>query len=1224
MPARHELREGPDHATEPASRVASDAWGERVRLRLHGGHPMGRAPLTLLFAPNGESVDAPVAKRIGAPMLFRAPNLRPGWLLLPLAAAATLVWAAPALGAAGDLDPSFDGDGRLVQNLGQLRRDGPATSMVRQSDGKYVTAGTYNGLTEASGDFMVVRYMPDGSLDPSFGGDGIVITDFGGAERATDVELQPDGKIVVVGYAFDQLVARYEPDGDLDPTFSGDGKVSTNLFSGLEVTTAVALDSAGRIVVVGSDDVGPRDMSVSRYTSAGTLDGTFDGDGKRTVDLGGDDIPEGVAIGGGDKVVVAGTSASLFALARLNTDGSLDTNADADPGTHFGTDGIVTTDVGAGSDVANDVAIQSDGKVLAAGNSGANFGLARYNSADGSLDTSFDPVGNDGTVTTNSGPNTESRAESVALDAGAKIVIAGTVQTTPPGTSDFAVARYNPNGSLDSNADADPATHFGTDGLVTNPEGDGLLGVRAEPGGKVIAAGQTDGYAAVARYETDGDLDTTFSGNGIADDPLIVEPSEDFVSSGYVYPDGKILTLGPTFLGERGGDNAVLTRHNPDGSLDSGFGSGGIATVSVSQGGHESIGDVLVGDDGKIVVQELDDPDGLGGVAAHSAFAKLNPDGSLDTTFDGDGKLSLVGDTPRASGLLADGSLVVVSTNGGSELIRKFTTTGIPDPSFGGGDGVAPYLPAGGSADVLGLTGGKFVVASRSGGGSGLARYEADGDLDLSFGGGDGFVTTGFDPGFKTETLAQPDGKIIVIGGISDFGVMRYTKDGAPDAGFGGGDGLVTEDFGANEAARDVALQPDGKILVAGSSVDFSIPKPSDFALARYTPAGAPDASFGGGDGKLLTNFLPTADDFALAVGVQPGGKIVLAGDSESVDPTGDVALARYLPDPPRPTNTSPPSIPTSGNVGQTVACTHGVWTGSPTSFVFSWTRDGATIANEHASSYKLRAGDAGHTIRCRVVAHNAGGDSQPATSNALSVTNLPPSNTSPPTIPSTGKVGNTVTCKPGTWTGSPPSFAFSWTFDGSSIANQHGKTYRLGAGDAAHTIRCQVVARNAGGSSAPATSNALKVKRPPSSCKDLTLPKSAINKPKAAFANGKLLLKGTASDVACGKRGQVVRVIVTIARHLDPSHGKNRCRFLLESGRALGPVRGCDGKPPIVFPATGTSKWSLTMVATPPKATYTIRSLAADAAGNLQPVTRTGPNVMKLKRGAAAAAARR
>jgi uncharacterized delta-60 repeat protein len=822
------------------------------------------------------------------------PRLR--WLVLPLAAAAILVCAALAVAAAGDLDPSFDGDGKLIQNLGQVRRDGPATSIVRQSDGKYVIAGSKNAISEASGgdDFLVARYMPDGSLDPSFGGDGIVTTDFGGTERANDIELGAGGIIVVAGSGTTQLVARYEPDGDLDPTFDGDGKVSSDLFPGAESTRALAIDSAGRIVVVGS--VGsPADMTVSRYSSAGILDVSFNGGGSRKVDLGGDDKAESVAIGSGDKVVVAGTSASLFALVRLNADGSLDTDADADPGTHFDSDGIVSTDVGTGNDAANDVAIQSDGKVLAVGNSGSNFGLARYNSADGSLDTSFDPVGNDGTVTTGFGANTDGRAESVSLDAGAKIVVAGTVQTTPPGTFDFAAARYNPNGSLDSTTDADPSTHFGTDGLVTNPEGDGLLGVRAEPGGTVIAAGQTLGAAAVARYEADGDLDPTFSGNGIADDPLISEPSGDFVSSGYIYPDGRILALGSTSLGERGGFNFGLARYNADGSLDSSFGSGGVATVSFSPGGFESVGNVLVGADGKIVAAGFDDADGVGGVPGGAVYARLNTDGSLDPSFSGDGKL-IINDSRTGEGLLADGSLVTTTLNGGSELIRKFTVAGVPDLSFGGGDGIAPFLPTGGSNDVLGLAGGKFVVAFRASGDAGLARYESDGDLDLSFGGGDGFVTTDFDPGIGVQVIAQPDAKFVMVGGVGDFGVIRYTPEGAPDPAFGGGDGLVIDDFGASERARDVALQADGKILVGGNSITLGDPTSGDFALARYTPTGDPDTSFGGGDGKVLTSFGP-ANDFGVAVGLQAGGNIVLAGTSVAIDPGGDHALARYLPD---------------------------------------------------------------------------------------------------------------------------------------------------------------------------------------------------------------------------------------------------------------------------------------------------------------------------------------
>ena len=828
-----------------------------------------------------------------------------------LAAVATLVCNAPALGAAaGDLDPSFGGgDGMLTMNLGELRRDGPATSIVRQSDGKYVIGSVYDGLSNDAGDIMLVRYMPDGSLDPSFGGDGIVITDIGFAERVTDVELQADGKIVVaVDNILTHLVFRYEPDGDLDPTFDGDGWLSTSFIPGYTATRALAIDSVGRIVVVGTRTPAPGsppgDMTVSRYTPAGTLDATFDGDGQRTVDLGGDDRIWSVAIASGDKVVAAGTSASLFALARLNADGSLDTNADADPGTHFGTDGIVTTDVGPGTDVANDVAIQPDGKVLAAGNSGVNFGLARYNPADGSLDTSFDPIGLDGTVTTGFGPNTEGRAESVALDAGAKIVVAGTMRTSPPDppTFDFAVARYNPNGGLDS-------TFGGGDGLVTNPVGDKLLGVRAEPGGKVIAAGHTDGYSAVARYEADGDLDPTFSGNGIADDPLLIEPSGDGVAKGFVYPDGKILTLNTTYLGERGtfdgergGANAQITRHNPDGSLDSGFGSGGLATVSFSTPASVGFHELMVRDDGKIVIAGTDHK-AFFPLTTDGLFARLNADGSLDTTFSGDGKLRIVNHVPNAGAVLADGSLVITTTqNGGNPLIRKFTPAGDPHPFFGGGDGIAPFPPFDGPRALLALADGRFVVAFREvGDESALARYEADGDLDLTFGGGDGVVKSGFQPTFVEELIAQPDGKLIMVGdtpGVTpDFSVVRFTPDGVLDTGFGGGDGLVTEDFGQSEIARDIVLQPDGKLVVAGNSMNGPFDDTGgNFALARYTPAGEPDPSFGGGDGKLLTNFLPTASDFGSVVGVQPGGNIVVAGWTLSNNNLrGDLAFARYL-----------------------------------------------------------------------------------------------------------------------------------------------------------------------------------------------------------------------------------------------------------------------------------------------------------------------------------------
>jgi hypothetical protein len=220
------------------------------------------------------------------------------------------------------------------------------------------------------------------------------------------------------------------------------------------------------------------------------------------------------------------------------------------------------------------------------------------------------------------------------------------------------------------------------------------------------------------------------------------------------------------------------------------------------------------------------------------------------------------------------------------------------------------------------------------------------------------------------------------------------------------------------------------------------------------------------------------------------------------------------------------------------------------------------------------------------------------------------PSNTRQPSIPSTGKVGTRVTCKPGAWTGAPSSFTFTWTFDGSIIAGQHGSTYTLAAGDVTHKIRCLVVAHNRLGDSRVVSSNALTVAKPASACNDKVPPESTIDKRGLSLKNSTLKLQGTASDAPCkGKPGRVVRVFVTVSRHVN-----DHCRFLLEDGRHFGPIRKCDGAPPIVFPAKGTSQWSLKMPAVLPAGSYTIRSRATDAAGNVQAVRGPGPNVILLR----------
>jgi uncharacterized delta-60 repeat protein len=345
----------------------------------------------------------------------------------------------------GSLDQSFDADGKVTTDFGG---SDVLAGVAIQADGKIVAAGTTDaGVT--GDDFALARYNPDGSLDLTFGGDGKVTTDFGDVDNGSGgVAIQGDGKIVVAGITLDVAtqqadfaLARYNPDGSLDPTFDGDGKVTTD-FGGFEQALGVAAQSDARIVVVGAINL--EDFALARYNPDGSLDQTFDGDGKVTTDFGSFDVAADVGIQADGKIVTAGsafgaTSGQDFAVARYNPDGRLDPSFDGD--------GKVTTDFG--GDDGNQaallgLAIQRNAKIVVAGMTltpadplEQDFAVARYNS-DGSLDQSFDV---DGKVTTDFGGT--DFAGGVAIQQGGKSVAAGS--TSPDGTgggASFALARY--------------------------------------------------------------------------------------------------------------------------------------------------------------------------------------------------------------------------------------------------------------------------------------------------------------------------------------------------------------------------------------------------------------------------------------------------------------------------------------------------------------------------------------------------------------------------------------------------------------------------------------------------------------------------------------------------------------------------------------------------------------------------------------------------------------
>lgn len=334
----------------------------------------------------------------------------------------------------GSLDPSFDGDGKIVADLGSENEDG-ATAFAIQPDGKIVIVGFANFQV------LLARYNEAGRPDPSFGSDG-KITDSDWSGSAAVVAIQPDGKLIVAGEVsegergyLDFMLARYNSDGSPDSSFGSNGKITTDFNQNFDYGNALALQPDGKIVVAGTAyKVLNPDFALARYNPDGSLDPSFDGDGKVTTNLnGGWDFAQALILQPDGKLVVAGNSSGQFALARYNSNGSLDTSFDGD--------GSVITDFGAGFEWVSALARQSTGELLVggttdtAGSGSADFALARYHE-DGGLDASF---GVDGKVTTDFSKG-EDMIQDLALQADGKIVAVGYADLD--GDAKFAIARY--------------------------------------------------------------------------------------------------------------------------------------------------------------------------------------------------------------------------------------------------------------------------------------------------------------------------------------------------------------------------------------------------------------------------------------------------------------------------------------------------------------------------------------------------------------------------------------------------------------------------------------------------------------------------------------------------------------------------------------------------------------------------------------------------------------
>jgi len=395
----------------------------------------------------------------------------------------------------GSLDSSFDSDGIVTMDINNS--NDVMKSIITQPDGKIIVVGySSNSVMD---NFCLVRFNSNGSIDLSFGINGIVITNFSYTSIASDVALQLDGKIVVVGHTWSGTenqfaLARYNGNGTLDTSFGNLGIVSSSFINKNAIARTIKIQNDGKIVVAGHIYTLNNDFdefAIARYTTYGALDPTFGNAGQVTTNFG----PltrnwiNSIELQDDGKIVAGGFSDYLFALVRYNSNGTLDFS--------FGASGLVTTAIpNATLGFINAVAIHSDGSIFGGGfsvDTFSNFTVAKYNSL-GNLDNTF---GINGIIVSQISTQQDG-IKDILIQADNKLLVAG--NTYENSVFQFALARFDSVGNPDAT--------FGTNGVVKtliDPDFNLLESIILQSDGKILATGFIGNYPydiAVARYSS--------------------------------------------------------------------------------------------------------------------------------------------------------------------------------------------------------------------------------------------------------------------------------------------------------------------------------------------------------------------------------------------------------------------------------------------------------------------------------------------------------------------------------------------------------------------------------------------------------------------------------------------------------------------------------------------------------------------------------------------------
>ncbi|MCL7765366.1 T9SS type A sorting domain-containing protein [Polaribacter sp. Z014] len=412
-------------------------------------------------------------------------------------------------------------------------------------------------------------HSQNGNLDLSFGTNGIAITDVSNNsldDTSASVIVKDNGSILQTGSAKNTMgnkdfsLVQYDSNGLLDTAFGTNGITILDINGSDEIANSSVLQSDGKIITVGYTSNTTTDIIVARFNSNGTLDTSYAINGIFTYNSGGDDYAKRVTILPDNKILIGCEISSDYGVIKISETGIIETS--------FGTNGIVTTDLGLGDNLSG-LQLQSDGKILIVGTSGKmgagdgdvyDKALIRYNS-DGSLDTSFNATG---IIFTSFENGKNDGGYSINIQSDGKIIVNGSSEDIQ-GFDKIALARYNINGSIDAT--------FGTNGTTFTNYSDYDLSFTSliQNDGKIIIGGYFINITTLqrdfilSRYNTNGVLDNTFGANGITTTDLN-NSSRDFGYSLAFQTNNKILLAG--YTKENGGTyDFAIARYTIEGNL---------------------------------------------------------------------------------------------------------------------------------------------------------------------------------------------------------------------------------------------------------------------------------------------------------------------------------------------------------------------------------------------------------------------------------------------------------------------------------------------------------------------------------------------------------------------------------------------------------------------------------------------------------------------------------